>query len=260
MPPLHTNAIHKYGTVYRLTVLFPSSSLEFLCELLNMTKALGDNAAGQVGESDDEISGDIGDTGDQEDTANSVALPTVRRPRETALNEDQRRNMQRILSNRNSARLSYLRRKEATSLLRSKADELSQKSVNLMAENESLRRQVQELRQQVALLVRNAMQSYNLPTTLPSHSAIHHPRLPGASMLSPFEVQLLRERTINQNRSSVASYFQGASTFLPPDTISSHTPGLQLSDAASQQVARARMDLETLLRLHPPQHPPHDQA
>ena len=223
-----------------------------------MTKKLRDDTAGQRSEADDEISRDTVGTGDDV-TADAVPRLTVRSPREAALNEDQRRNMQRVLSNRNSARLSYLRRKEATSMLRSKADELSQKSVHLMAENESLRRQVQELRQQVALLLRSAMQSHNPPTAFPSHSALLHQRLPGLGLVSPLELQLLRERAINQNLSSVASYYQGTSAFLPPDAVPSHTPGLQLSDAASRQVARARMDLETLLRLHPPPHPPHDQ-
>lgn len=223
-----------------------------------MTKKLGDNDAGQRSGADDEISRDTVGTVDDV-SGDAVPLPPVRSPHEAGLNEDQRRNMQRVLSNRNSARLSYLRRKEATSMLRSKADELSQKSVHLMAENDSLRRQVQELRQQVALLLRSAMQSNNPPSAFPSHSTLLHQRIPGIGLISPLELQLLRERAINQNLSSVASYYQGSPAFLPPDTVSSLAPGLPLSDAASQQVARARMDLETLLRLHPPPHPPHDQ-
>jgi hypothetical protein len=87
---------------------------------------------------------------------------------DTTGGQDEKRRMQRVLANRNSARVSYLRRKSAVLELRSMSEELSRKNANLKLENMQLRQQLQELRRQMTLLLMATRPSTIQNTSLPS--------------------------------------------------------------------------------------------
>lgn len=108
--------------------------------------------------------------------------------------------MQRVMANRKSARVSYLRRKRRVAALQSRNSDLSQMNHALLEENKTLRLEVQELRQQVHFLrssrtpTAGRLDNRQEPTSMPDGglrgmsdlgiaSRMAHPLQPGRSLL-----------------------------------------------------------------------------
>ena len=214
-----------------------------------MTDKYAENGSERVGkvEVDEDASRD--ESGGETEALSS--LITDETETTMTLIRDRDRHMKRLMANRRSARESYFRRKESTSLLQSESEALSKKNTDLMTENKCLREQVQDLRQQVAFLLR-PRQSVTAPASTSLLRCLAFPStIPGVSHLTTIQLQqlALMEQATRNNARRVASYDPGASVFVSPYRNFSNTSQHPMPSAAVRPV-RPQVDLEALMRLH----------